>query len=172
MLYFSYGSNMSLARMQGRLPDARQIGAFELCRYALRFHKPGLDESAKCDAYWTGSETDAVHGVVYELSSTDKRHLDKIEGLGVGYAESEVVVVDSGGVEQSVMTYVATQIDPTLSPFQWYKRHVLIGASLAGLPGEYILAIAGVPAVDDSDLRRAARELAIHRMNTPVCGPW
>ena len=43
MKYFAYGSNMSFARLQARVPSARSLGCYALRQHDLRFHKSGLE---------------------------------------------------------------------------------------------------------------------------------
>ena len=166
MNYFAYGSNMSLRRLQQRVPQARRLSTATLAGYRLCFHKIGRDGSAKCDAFYTGVRADLLHGVLYHIEPADKLELDRIEGLGAGYDEREVTVAALAtraapdGV--SALTYVATHIDASLSPFGWYKQHVLVGAREAGLPASYIETIASHPHRDDHDRGRHQREIAIH----------
>ncbi len=48
MKYFAYGSNMSLARLKGRVPSAKRLGMFCLRNHQLAFHKISKkDGSAK-----------------------------------------------------------------------------------------------------------------------------
>jgi len=162
MHYFAYGSNMSLARLRERIPGARRVATGRLRGYELRFHKPGQDGSAKCDAFHTCHPAHAVHGVLFEIQPGDKRVLDHVEGLGVGYDQKMVLVADDAGVETPAFTYVATRIDPSLKPFNWYKHHVLVGARESLLPPKYIQVIESVHSVSDWDLDREGREYGIH----------
>ncbi len=163
MNYFAYGSNMSLRRLRQRVPQVRPLGTVSLTGYRLCFHKIGQDGSAKCDAFYTGAQVDVLHGVLYHIDPTDKVELDRIEGLGAGYDQREVTVLSASARGVSALTYVATHIDASLSPFGWYKQHVLVGAREAGLPASYIEAIAAHPHRDDHDIDRHQREIAIHR---------
>jgi hypothetical protein len=137
MLYFAYGSNMSRKRLAARINDGRQIGVFRLAHYDLKFHKVGRDGSANCDAHFTGNEADFVLGVLWQMSALNKATLDRIEGLGKGYAEAQVSVHGRDG-PRTALTYVATRIDAGLKPFTWYVRHVLEGAKAADLPEDYV----------------------------------
>jgi hypothetical protein len=162
MNYFAYGSNMLLPRLRQRSPCAQLLGIAHLPGHVLRFHKAGMDNSGKCDAFFTGLVSDRVIGVLFEISVNGKELLDRIEGLGFGYEEKLVRVVDAVGEEVEAFTYYATAIDMGRAPFHWYKQHVLIGAREAGLPREYIEAIERVDAVEDSNSARASRELGIY----------
>ncbi|MDX1539183.1 gamma-glutamylcyclotransferase [Arsukibacterium sp.] len=163
MKYFAYGSNMSLARIRQRIPGAARLGVFRLAQHALRFHKVGyLDGSAKCDAFFTGNSSDQVIGSLFNISASDKSTLDKIEGVGFGYQDKVVQVTDNQGASVTAVTYVATNIDPSLQPFNWYVNHVLLGATESGLPTDYIAIIAATPAIDDPDKARDAAERAMY----------
>jgi len=156
MLIFSYGSNMCIARLRRRTPSARPICVARLPGHALRFHKRSIDGSGKADAYVTNDDSDAVWGVVYELTADEKPDLDKAEGLGSGYDEKWVCVTSAEGSEQEVQLYVATAIDASLRPYRWYRRYVVEGALQHGLPADYVKMIARQPCIADPDGERAA----------------
>ncbi|MGA8276571.1 MAG: gamma-glutamylcyclotransferase family protein [Rhodanobacteraceae bacterium] len=162
MLCFSYGSNMSVARLQDRVPSARFVAVATLAAHRLRFHKVSNDGSGKCDAVETGDPKDQVIGVVYEIADVEKSALDRKEGLGSGYEEKEVEVTTDQGKLTALM-YFATAVDSALKPYRWYKKHVLVGARENGLPSEYIVQIEEVEAIDDPDTKRHERELEIYR---------
>jgi gamma-glutamylcyclotransferase len=71
---------MSLQRLRERLPGAEHLESHTLIFHDLRFHKIGQDGSGKCDALFTRNPDEVIMGVLYEISSSDKRTLDKIEG--------------------------------------------------------------------------------------------
>lgn len=159
---FAYGSNMSTARMRARAPSARVVAVAALPAHRLRFHKVGMDGSAKCDAQYTGERGDQVFGVVYALAGIDKARLDAAEGLGDGYDEKQVEVhTDRGRMAASM--YFATRVDGRLRPFSWYRRHVLTGAREHDLPADYVERIEAAEAVEDADTERSRRELGVHR---------
>lgn len=157
--YFAYGSNMSVARLRGRIPTARAIGVGRLADHRLAFHKAGeRDRSGKCDI--ARSRGDVVFGVLYELREPDIAILDRIEGPG--YRRETLAIATSDDESVPAQTYRALDINPDLLPYTWYLRHVLEGARAAGLPRSYIEGIENVEAVEDPDLSRTALELAIH----------
>ncbi|MFV8820015.1 gamma-glutamylcyclotransferase family protein [Haliea sp. E17] len=164
MKYFAYGSNMSLPRLQQRIPGARRIGAGVLPGHLLRFHKLSkVDGSGKCDALLTGNHGDRVFGVLYQLPDGAKDVLDAVEGLGYGYLDKIVSVRDRRGSAVAAFTYYATNIDPSLRPYSWYLYHLVYGARDAGLPAEYIEVIEQQQSIDDADRARDTRERAIYR---------
>ncbi|MDV6315327.1 gamma-glutamylcyclotransferase family protein [Idiomarina sp. HP20-50] len=164
MLYFAYGSNMSSARLQKRVPSAVPLGCYKLEEHDLRFHKVGKDNSGKGDAYITHNKNDVVYGALFRIEESEKPALDRAEGLGQGYREKEINVIDLAGGIESAVTYTAIMIDESLKPYSWYLNHVLRGAEENGLPENYIEEkILAVEAVKDSNTERAAGERAIQR---------
>ncbi|TQV85542.1 gamma-glutamylcyclotransferase family protein [Aliikangiella coralliicola] len=162
MKYFAYGSNMSLSRLRQRVPSAKLLGAYKLAKHDLRFHKVSKDGSGKCDAFDTGSKDDFIIGVLFDIDAGEKPQLDKAEGLGYGYNEKEVTVVDDGQNVETAVTYYATKINDELTPYTWYKHHVLVGARDAKLPADYVQKIESIPAIEDPDTARESKQMAIY----------
>lgn len=161
VIYFAYGSNMSTRRLQLRAPSATSLGAGTLDSHRLAFHKiSDRDGSGKCGI--VESRTDRVMGVLFRLDQGDKEDLDRHEGLGNGYAQKRVTVIDRLGELVGALTYYATITDPNLKPFSWYLRHVIEGAREAGLPGLYLQMLMQAEAVEDKDEARSRRELSIY----------
>jgi gamma-glutamylcyclotransferase len=158
--YFAYGSNMSSMRLKARVPSAAVIGTGVLRGHRLVFHKVSNDGSGKCDV--TESESDDVMGVLYEINEIEKLALDRVEGLNHGYDEKAVNVQLASGEVVSAVTYFATNTDPGLRPYTWYKRHVLEGAREAKLPSDYTSEIEKISAIEDSDKLREASERAVY----------
>ncbi|MGH1430881.1 MAG: gamma-glutamylcyclotransferase family protein [Neptuniibacter sp.] len=162
MMYFAYGSNMSLQRIKYRLPNTRLLGVAVLPYFQLRFHKKGTDGSAKADALFTGRAEDQMFGALYQLSDSELCHLDRVEDCGVGYERKEVEVW-AEDEKHSAWTYCALHIDRSLKPFDWYHQHVLRGAEQLGLPNSYIERIKSFSACADGDIIRVEREISIYR---------
>jgi len=160
--YFAYGSNLSSARFFKRVSSAKLVATGYLLQHRLCFHKVGSDGSAKCDAFHTGNDKDVVMGAIYAMPEIEKAKLDSIEGVDSGYEESTVSIVTSSGNSLPAILYRATNIDTGLKPFHWYKGHVLIGAREHDFPPEYIERFLTVESVQDPDMERAEKELAIH----------
>lgn len=133
--------------------------------HRLRFHKHSrVDGSAKCDAHNTGNPADFVIGVIWEIAEQEKGYLDQCEGLGYGYQQKDVEVELANGERIRAFTYYATDIDPDLVPYHWYKEHVRVGAEEHGLPADYVTEqIESVPSMPDVDTAREADELSIYR---------
>ena len=164
MKYFAYGSNMSLNRLQNRVPSAKRLGTFELSGYRLRFNKLGQDDSGKCNAHYTGNTEHRVIGAVFEMHENDRVHLDVAEGLGEVYEAKSVSVSNTSGQTVDTLVYLALNAsDNDISPFSWYKKHVMVGAQESNLPANYINEIEAVNCVEDSNQSRRDIESAIHK---------
>jgi len=162
MLYFSYGSNMSMQRLSTRITGFSNLGIATLCRHDLRFHKVSKNNGGgKCDIFKTNDPKHFVLGVVYRIDPIEKPELDRFEGLGSGYEEKQVSIEMNGKII-SAFTYYATNIKPELKPLNWYKEHVVRGARENELPEEYIQQIEIVESFEDEDGERHQRELAIY----------
>ena len=159
--YFAYGSNMSMRRLSRRLDWLQCLGRATLAGHELRFHKVGADGSAKCNAYRVGGDA-LLHGVLYEIEVAGRVVLDRIEGVGKGYEVAMVEVCDSDGVQREALTYIATHIDDSLQPFDWYLHHVVTGAIELELPKTHLAALKEIVSQPDLDRERAARALAIY----------
>jgi hypothetical protein len=139
-VYFAYGSNMLTAWLRTRTPSCRAMGTATLSNHVLRFHKRSQDNSGKCNAFHTGNADDRVIGVLFRIDASERPELDKAEGLGKGYDEAWVTVIDGDGRRKKALTYLAAPdfVDDTLQPYSWYKDFVLSGATEHGIPVEYI----------------------------------
>jgi gamma-glutamylcyclotransferase (GGCT)/AIG2-like uncharacterized protein YtfP len=136
MKYFAYGSNMSTPRLRERVPSCEFVTTAKLHGYQLRFHKRSIDKSSKCNALYTGVDTDIIWGTVFNIAIVDKKALDRAEGLGRGYNEKAVDLITPTGEQLKAMTYCAesTAIAENLAPYTWYKDLVLNGAVEHGPP--------------------------------------
>ncbi len=164
VLYYAYGSNLHPERLRARIPSSRFICIAPLAGYQLRFHKRGEDQSAKCNAAHTGEKEHLVLGAVFNMKLSEKSLLDNIEGEGYN-AESVNIKVGNRFLE--AFMYVAHEpfIDDGLSPFQWYKEFVYLGAGYHRFPDHYLQAISSVKAITDQDSeRQSANELVLARM--------
>jgi AIG2-like family len=156
MLYFAYGSNMCTGRLQLRVPSATYVCIAKLVGYSFRFHKWSKDGSAKANAFETSNPSDLVWGVVFDINEGEKSLLDKAEGLGAGYRDKSVTVLDMKGQQYELFLYVAEtdSIDRKLRPYSWYKRFVVEGARRYNLPDEYVNRIVAMQDVEDGDRTR------------------
>ncbi len=160
--YLAYGSNLHPVRLKQRVSSSRPIGCVVLGGHHLRFHKKGADDSGKCDAFFTGESAHTVHGAVYSMRADQRHLLDAAEGLGHGYNRRHARLTVAGSeVETFFYAADSEHVEPGLAPFSWYKRLVVEGARIHGLPDEYVHFLDSVPALEDPDTGRARAHLDI-----------
>jgi len=155
LYYFAYGSNLHPVRLLERVPSAQFLGVVELRQYALAFQKKGHDGSSKCNLVRTGGDSDGVHGAIYQIDSAHKQALDRFEGNGNGYHDSQLTV-ELHGEEYSTFTYFAQEshIVDGLKPYHWYKDLVVLGAKHLQFPQAYVRFIESIESFEDPDERR------------------
>jgi len=163
ILYYAYGSNLHPARLGARIPSSQLLGIAEISGYELLFHKRGADQSAKCNALYSGNPEHLLLGALFSMSAHEKPILDAIEGAG--YVVSEVVVIHAGAPWQAFMYVAETEyIDDSLMPYQWYKDLVYLGARFLDFPDHYVSQLGRVDAVEDADGERHARNEQILKL--------
>ena len=124
---------MSFKRLKKRVESAKSKGKAVLRSHRLEFHKVSKDGSGKCDIV-PSNESDVVWGRLYHIDVRDEQHLDRYEGLGYGCEKKCVTVELDSETTVCAVTYHATEIDCTLKPYTWYRKHVLVGAKEVCLP--------------------------------------
>lgn len=142
---------------KGRAPSAVPIGTGYVSNRRLTFDKVSSDGSGKCDIEISENSTDGVYGVVFQISSAEKSNLDRTEGLGKGYREEKVQVVAPNGKVYEAIAYVATEKDPALCTYEWYKTFVIAGATEHELPIEYVEWLRTFDSQPDPDAIRCAQ---------------
>lgn len=95
--YFAYGSNMDEKQMKERCPDSKRIG-----KGLLPDHKIGFTlfsknrESAVADILV--SPGNDVWGIIYELTESDLKKLDVIEGHPNAYVRKKLTILKTTGI--------------------------------------------------------------------------
>jgi gamma-glutamylcyclotransferase len=131
ILYFAYGSNMSLNRISERINEVKTVNIGFLLDYKLLCNKKSIDGTGKANIVY--SPGDIVWGVVYKIYEDDMDVLDQIE---VGYERKGFeIVTEEGKIEANA--YISYKITDTL-PKNYYKEFILEGAVENKLPDEYI----------------------------------
>ncbi len=87
-LYLAYGSNLNIAQMQFRCPDARIVGSAELPGWRLMY------KGSKSGNYLTIEQADGytVPVAVWVVSEQDEKNLDRYEGFPDFYYKKELSV--------------------------------------------------------------------------------
>jgi hypothetical protein len=105
-LYFAYGSNLSLAQMRARCPEAVPVAAQVLPDYRLAFVGERTLRWGQGGVATIMPQPGAcVHGALYRLSQRDELILDGFEGVAKGRYRRELqLFADSA---EPVLIYVA-----------------------------------------------------------------
>lgn len=133
LLYFAYGSNMSMKRLLRRVPSARCLGTARLAGKRFAFNKKSEDGSAK--ANMIGSPGCTVWGVLYEIDAREIDKLDRVEG---GYERIAAEVTTDQGQSVTAQVYVSQELTQDPRPYSCYKELVIGGAIEQRLPEVYI----------------------------------
>ena len=151
MKIFCYGSNMSSERITERCSSSRFISRASVTGWKLLFNKRSKDGSGKANLVWTGDRS-LVWGVIFDISEEQKSILDKFEGLGKGYDELKLPVINDLGEEVDCVCYISRDdkyLDGGLKPHGWYKDFCLVGAREHSIPEDYILTIESVDVTEN-----------------------
>ena len=146
---------MLTARLLARCPSAEAIAVGSVRGHRLAWRKRSCDGSGKGDLA-VGTDGDFAYGVIFAIEESERVALDKAEGLGRGYDLAEVEVGGEAGPLRC-LTYLATNTDDQLRPYDWYRSLVVAGALEHGLPGLYVEWLEAVPAIRDSKPQRITR---------------
>ena len=151
MRYAAYGSNLHLARLAERIHSARAVGTSFVPDWSLKCHKRSKDGSAKFNIVAGG---EGVYVAIFEISANNKKILDRIEGVGIGYSTANLSIPEFG----DCATYVAQEsyVDESLHPYDWYKKLAALGAQAQRFPKSYRQMIDDIPAHEDPDADRSA----------------
>lgn len=84
-LYFAYGSNISMTQMRRRCPNAKPMFKATLFNARMEFRK-------YADVAYEQKKRSFVKGVVYEVTKSDIKALDKYEGFPTFYKKVRCIV--------------------------------------------------------------------------------
>ena len=127
-LYFAYGSNINLGQMEYRCPDASVVGPVVLEGWELLFRRGGFATIAP-------KEGETVQGLLWSITQSCERSLDRYEGYPRFYDKKMVIVRDSEGRSLSVMAYIMDdRFREPMLPTESYYNGILEGYRQNGLP--------------------------------------
>ncbi|MGZ3606205.1 MAG: gamma-glutamylcyclotransferase family protein [Thermodesulfobacteriota bacterium] len=129
-LYFAYGSNLWRKQMKDRCPEHRLVGNAILKGYRWIITTRGYANIVK-------SVSDEVHGVVYEISESDEKSLDRYEGFQSGSYRKEMLKIEMGNESKECLVYV-DPVEEEGKPKEEYIERINKGISDSRLPPEYI----------------------------------
>ena len=127
--YFAYGSNLCVAQMARRCPDATNPRPATLADHDWLINQRGVATVEPFD----GTQ---VHGVVWDLSDRDLATLDSAEGVPVRYRRDRLTVHTADG-PAAAWVYIDHRIE-TGAPRPGYLERIIDGAIHHGLPHRWI----------------------------------
>lgn len=135
-MYAAYGSNMDPAQMRERCPHSPQAGIGWLEGWRLTFGGERLG--------WEGALATVVEDkdsrvfvVLYEVSDTDERELDRWDGATLGFYSKVKVRVATLDGDALAWLYVLNDYEGGL-PSARYIGIVADAAETAGAPEDYV----------------------------------
>ena len=141
-LYFAYGSNLDIARVQMHAPSARLVSIARLDGYRVGY-------SIESKRSWLGgvgdiiaAPDDEVWGALWLVDAAESRALDEQEGVfrdPPAYRRMTVEVTTPAGDRIRCRTYQVVTPDPVgFLPSPAYRDTILRGAHALGLPATYL----------------------------------
>ena len=101
-LYIAYGSNLNIAQMEYRCPDAKVVAKSWLHGYQLVFQ--GYPVGAHANVI--PAEGHDVPVVIWEISPSDELNLDRYEGVKGGYYTKEYMTIECNGEMKEALIYI------------------------------------------------------------------
>jgi len=132
MKYFAYGSNMDPDRMKERGVNFSKREHAILEGWRLEFNKVSSRNLKEGYANIVRDENSIVEGVLYEITDSDLKVLDRYEGYPSHYERIKVVVRMDSGEKVEAVTYIAKpdKVKDGLKPSREYLSHLLKGCDL------------------------------------------
>ena len=134
--YFAYGSNMCSEQMKERCPESKFISTGYLEGY--KFVYDGYSDKrrgAVANVIQDGKST--VEGVIFEVTASDLKRLDKSEGCPAKYKRDSFNVKDAQGNIFSAYVYHRTG-EKLGAPSEEYRGIILKSAEEHKLSRRYI----------------------------------
>lgn len=126
--YIAYGSNLNVKQMKMRCPGATILGTAKLKDYELLF------KGSKTGSYLTieKKEGSTVPVVIWEVTESDEKSLDRYEGYPIFYYKKEMKLQYKGirtGKRQTVnaFVYIMHEENPIGVPSIYYMKTCIDG---------------------------------------------
>jgi phage replication-related protein YjqB (UPF0714/DUF867 family) len=127
--YFAYGSNLCVAQMARRCPDAANPRHATLADHDWLINQRGVATVERfVDTH--------VHGVVWDVSDRDLATLDSAEGVPVRYRRDQLTVHTADGPSDA-WVYIDHRVEPG-PPRPGYLERIIDGAIHHGLPHRWV----------------------------------
>ena len=115
-IYIAYGSNMSEEQMQFRCPDSKLIGTGKIKNFRLMFKGSLSGNYATIEP----EENFEVPVLIWKISATDEKKLDRYEGCPNFYYKKEIEVETSDGEKIFGIVYIMHEERKLGLPTEFY----------------------------------------------------
>ena len=133
-IYLAYGSNLNVGQMGKRCPSAKVLGAGELKNYEILFRGANNNAVATIEP----KEGANVPVVLWEITKSDEKSLDRYEGWPFMYRKEKVNVELDGKLVET-MAYIMNEKGKMLGkPSSTYYNTIMEGYSTHGFNPEVI----------------------------------
>lgn len=122
--------------MRSRAGDVAEDRPARLLNYELVFNKKVRGGTATANIRPASGAV--VHGVLYKISDSCYRSLDRFEGAPIHYRRIQIEVLDAENRAVPSEAYIATKVEKGLRPAPHYLKTILDGAAEHNLPADYI----------------------------------
>ena len=129
-LYFAYGSNMNQKQMNYRCPEAFPVAIGRLPRFKFLINSSGVASIIE-------SELDDTLGVIWQISQTNEKTLDRYEGVAKSIYKKIILTADVEDDKVSCLCYQALNNKYGI-PREGYLEKVIEGAKSFSLDREWI----------------------------------
>lgn len=120
--YIAYGSNLNIAQMAFRCPDAKPVGTSTLNNYRLVFQ--GQPHNAHANVI--PAKGYQVPVAIWEISPQDEKMLDRYEGVKGGYYYKDYMPVSIEGKTYDALIYIMTPHNYGI-PSDYYLSTIVTG---------------------------------------------
>ena len=128
--YFAYGSNMNQKQMNYRCPEAFPVAIGRLPRFKFLINSSGVASIIE-------SELDDTLGVIWQISQTNEKTLDRYEGVAKSIYKKIILTADVEDDKVSCLCYQALNNKYGI-PREGYLEKVIEGAKSFSLDREWI----------------------------------
>ena len=129
--YFAYGSNMNEAQMTLRCPDSNIVGIARLENHRFLINDRGVASIVE-------SVRSVVYGLLWDISETDEKQIDRYEGVRKGLYHKSILSV---GVQESqtvdALVYIASS-NGHGKPRPGYMENIFRVATKLGFPTQVL----------------------------------
>ena len=166
-LYFAYGFNLNLEKMNQKCTKPRGLGIARLAGHKVGFYEHSVIWDGAVETLIPDAQSE-VWGVLYQLEPYAWDQLDNCEDArldGTGeYFHYPVEVLDAQNQVREASMYKKARLGEATLPSKEYLDLIIQGAKEQGLPEDYILTlqnIASKPASYPVPRQRTQNKIAV-----------